>query len=107
MRAAKLWKRGMTTLAEDTTYISMPTSYGTPQALRCGDTWIPLLPIRRVGGIRNLIPNMVFRFLKHDQTRIERLGDGIAYARLPEFDWSNYENVSQEGWAIASRGIAF
>lgn len=103
VRKAKLWKSGMKSLA-DTNYISMPTSYGTPQALRCGDTWIPLQPINSAGGTRNLIRNLVSRFLKHDHTHIERLGDGIAYARLPEFNWSNYENVSHDTWAHRQPG---
>jgi Peptidase family S41 len=103
VRTAKLWKSGMTRFA-DTSYISMPSSYGTPEALRCGDTWIPLQPITRAGGMPRLIPNLVARFLKHDRTQIERLGDGIAYARLPDFNWSNYENVSREGWAHRQPG---
>ena len=103
VRTAKLWKSGASGFA-DTNYISMPTSFGTPQAVRCGNTWIPLQPTPRMSGRRGLIPNLLSRFLKYDRPRVERLGEGVVYARLRSFDWSNYKDVSREGWAQRQPG---
>ena len=103
VRTAKLWKSGTNSFT-DTNYISMPTSYGTPRAVRCGNAWIPLQPVRRKSGLRYLIPDLASRFLKHDRTRVERLGEGVVYARLPEFSWSNYKDVPREGWAQRQPG---
>jgi hypothetical protein len=100
VRTAKRWEPGDPSFT-DTHYISMPTSRGTPQAIRCGAAWIPL---QTTGGIRNLIHNLLRLAPNHDPTRIERLGDGIVYARLPTFDASNYEQISRQGWAERQPG---
>src|ERR1700690_2138279 len=44
VRPVKLWKTGTDTFANPN-YISMPTSHGTPQMVRCAGAWIPLLPV--------------------------------------------------------------
>ncbi len=100
VRAVKLWKTGTNTFA-NANYISMPTSHGTPQTVRCGGAWIPLLPVgNRTGrGLSLMLNELWEEIVSHDQPRIERLGEGIAYARLPTFGPWNYEHVSQQSWA--------
>jgi len=77
----------------------MPTSYGAPQAVHCGSTWIPHHPIdaRHETGW-SLIPQQLWTHSRPDPVRIERLNGGIIYARLPSFYWQNYEQVSRQGW---------
>jgi hypothetical protein len=98
-RGAKLWKSGSKSFA-DTSYISMPSSYGAPQSVRCGGAWIPLHPIASPGGAGwSPVLRAMWAELHRDPTRIERFGEGVAYARLPTFSWKNYEQVSRAGWA--------
>lgn len=98
-RSAKLWNAGANTFAV-ANYIAMPASHGTPQAVRCGGTWIPLLPVgNRTGSLSLQLNKLWEEAVSHDQPRIERLGEGIAYARLPTFAWQNYEQVSRQNWA--------
>jgi hypothetical protein len=93
VRIARQWKTGATFTA--TSYISMPTSYGTPQALHCGDAWIPLQPIGdRRGGTVSFLNALWEETTTPDSARVERLGDGIVYARLPYFVESNYQRQS-------------
>jgi hypothetical protein len=91
VRAAKLWTSGASSLT-GTHYVAMPSSYGSPEAVQCGNVWIPLTPTTT-----SRMP-LLLRWLrgrrKADPPRIERLGGGVVYARLPEFNRSNYKNVS-------------
>jgi len=65
---------------------AMPISYGIPQGVRCDGAWIPLRPIgNRTGGL-SLILRGLWGSLKHDRKRVERLGEGIIYARLSNYD---------------------
>jgi hypothetical protein len=99
VRNARQWTTGSSTFA-DTHYISMPASFGIPQAIRCGDAWIPLQPIGgRKGGILSLL-NMLWEetMSRGDQAHIDELGDGIVYARLPTFVDSNYQRKPSQGW---------
>lgn len=104
VRTAKLWRSGVKNLA-DTNYISMPTSYGTPQAVNCGGVWIGLQQVENhaVGGLF-LMLHRLERLVKPDRPRIERIGVGIVYARLPVFNSSNYEYLSRVGWAKRQSG---
>ena len=99
VRKAKLWTIDATNLTS-ANYISMPSSYGTPQAVRCGSTWIALHRIgNQTRGVWSLMLNEMRLSSRQDRTHIERLADGIVYARLPTFISSNYENESRKGWA--------
>ena len=99
VRSAKLWisNAGQIDAAH---YVAMPASYGAPQAVRCGGAWIPLQSIGSQGSFRRFLGEVS----SDNKTRIERLGDGIVYARLPTFDWSNYANLSRAGWATHQPG---
>jgi hypothetical protein len=99
VRSAKLWtsKSGQIDAAQ---YVAMPVSHGSAQAVRCGVAWISLQPIGSEGSLARLFAS----FSADNKTRIERLGDGIVYARLPTFHWSNYENLSRAGWATHQSG---
>jgi hypothetical protein len=98
VRTAKLWKTGEPGFA-GTRYISMPTSYGVPQALCCGDAWIPLHPIgERRSGPSATLHELWAETFSRDHARFERLGDGIVYVRLPTFIASNYDPTPPEGW---------
>lgn len=90
VRAAKFWTPGASSLT-DTHYLAMPSSYGSPKAVQCGNGWIPLTP---AGNRMPFLLKLLQQGRKHDPPRIERLGGGIVYARLPDFDSSNYEHVS-------------
>jgi hypothetical protein len=95
VRAAKLWTSRANAFT-DADYIAMPSSYGTPQAVHCGGDWISLQPIESSGtsGIVRLLRDA----LRPPRPRIERLGDGIVYVRLPTFDAENYAGVSRTSW---------
>jgi hypothetical protein len=98
VRSAKLWRTGERGFA-GTHYISMPSSYGVPEAVRCGDAWIPLHPI----GERKVGPSAMLHALwaetfSRDHAHFERLGDGIVYVRLPTFVAANYDPAPPEGW---------
>jgi len=100
VRDAKLW----TSVADHFTsaeYIAMPNSYGIPQAVRCGDAWIPLDPIE---GGPSVLWNMLREALRLDRPRMVRLGDGIVYARLPTFDAQNYEKMETSHWPHRQAG---
>jgi hypothetical protein len=99
VRTAKLWKSGSKRFA-DASYISMPSSYGAPQSVRCDGAWIPLHPIASPGGAGwSSVLRAMWRELRRERVHIERLGDDVAYARLPTFSWQDYEQVSRAGWA--------
>jgi hypothetical protein len=100
VRTAKQWTTNSSVLA-DTHYIAMPTSYGAPQAVHCGSDWIPLQPI---GRPPNPISNLKLLLSLDNHTRIERLGDGVVYARLPTFVWSNYDNIARGNWPTRQPG---
>jgi hypothetical protein len=99
VRTAKQWKTGDTRVAP-ASYISMPVSYGDPQAVQCGNTWISLHPIGvRTGSGQSLFSRLLWNRPRHDPVRIERLTEGIVYARLRSFYWQNYDGASRQGWA--------
>jgi hypothetical protein len=99
IRTARQWMTGAPTFV-DTHYISMPTSYGTPQALRCGDAWVPLQPIGgRRGGVVSLLNELWEETVSRgDPAHVDQLGDGIVYARLPTFVESSYRQRTAQGW---------
>jgi hypothetical protein len=98
VRTAKLWTSGAENFT-DAHYISMPGSYGTPQAVRCGEDWIPLQPIGdRPGNLTSMLSELWAETLGRDQARGERLGNGVVYARLPTFEGRNYSQVPSGGW---------
>ena len=96
VRSAKLWRGNQEVSFGH--YIALPASFGVPNAVRCGSVWIPLQPI----GVRSrhLLPQVLreMTLRKQDKPRIERLGPGVVYARLPSFSWSNYDKISRSDW---------
>ncbi len=99
VRSAKMWITGAINL-RDTAYISMPHSYGKPQAVECGGRWISLQPVgaRPRHGWLSRLGTLMWSH-KQDAPRIERIALGIVYARLPQFSGDYYEGVSDAGWA--------
>ena len=95
IRSVKQWTSVAASL-EIAHYVTMPRSYGVPQAVRCGTAWISL---QRVGNRTSGIVRLLRRLSKEDQPRIERLGGGVIYARLPTFTSNNYEHLSKRRWA--------
>lgn len=98
VRSAKLWATSMISLTP-VSYIAMPGSYGTPEAVLCGGNWIPLLPIRNrgMGRARVLLRGIQAQF-RPNLPRLQRLGNGVVYVRLPTFDEANYRNLHREEW---------
>ena len=104
VRTAKLWTTGETSFA-NASYISVPRSYGVPQAVQCGAGWIALQPVgERRGRLSLMLQELWTETLDHDRPRIERIGDGVVYVRLPTFDSSHYDGVSHDGWAQREPG---
>ena len=98
VRTAKLWTSDAENFT-DAHYISMPRSYRTPQAVRCGEDWIPLQPIGdRPGNLTSMLSELWAKTLGRDQARVERLGNGVVYVRLPTFEERNYSHVPSGGW---------
>ena len=99
VRNAKRWTSGATSFV-NASYISVPSSYGVPHAVRCGEDWIALQP---VGERRNNLPSILRELwretLARDRPRIERIGRGVAYVRLPTFDSRHYTGISRESLA--------
>lgn len=61
-------------------------------------------PWERSGAGFSMLRELWVNTLDHDWPKIERIGDGVVYARLPTFDSSHYEGVSREGWAQREPG---
>ena len=98
VRTAKLWTSGAEGFT-DAHYVSMPSSYGTPQAVRCGEDWIPLQPIgNRPRNLTSKLSELWAATLGHDRARVEQLGNGVVYVRLPTFEEPNYSQVPSGGW---------
>jgi len=96
VRTAKLWRTGAAEFA-GTAYLSMPSSTGTPDAVHCGDAWIPLQPAGEPP--RDVLWSALLdELFRRDQVRMQRLGEGIVYARLPTFEPPYYEHASRAGW---------
>jgi hypothetical protein len=99
VRTAKLWMSGATSFS-NASYISFPSSYGVPQTVRCGAGWIALQPAGdRQGELSSRLRQLWTETIAHDRPRIERIGHGVVYARLPTFDSAHYEGASRESWA--------
>ena len=96
VRAAKLWRTGTNGFA-DTAYLSTPAPVGQPEAVHCGTSWIPLRPAGEPPR-DGMLPALLDELFRRDRVRMERLGNGIVYARLPTFDPPYYEGVSRNGW---------
>jgi C-terminal processing protease CtpA/Prc len=99
VRRAKLWMSGAKFFT-DASYISVPSSRGVPQSVRCGGDWIAL----QVAGERQDKRWSTLRKVWREtfgrvRPKVERIGDGVVYARLPEFDSPHYGGISREGWA--------
>jgi hypothetical protein len=94
VKIAREWHDGESTLAR-VAYISMPLSRGTPQAVHCSAQWIS---VSKIGTKSSALPLLRRRLGSSDHTRIEKLGDGIVYVRLPTLVAANYENISRANW---------
>ena len=102
VRAAKSWTSGEKSLAV-AYYISMPGSNGIPEAIRCGSEWIALRPAGKGGGFWDMALRRVSWLLTTERARVERLGDGIVYARLPLMLPKNYDGLDQKSWPKRER----
>jgi len=98
VRKAELWNASTDGL-RDANYIAMPSSFGSPQAVLCGSTWIRLEPVgnRKGRGLRFKLRAFWSAF-SPPRPVIQRLGEGVIYVRLPTFTWRNYHNISETGW---------
>lgn len=97
VRTAKLWTRGAQFFA-DASYIAVPTSDGIPQTVRCGQDWIALRPMGERGQLPSIVRELWSVTVGRSRPTIERIGDGIVYARLPTFDSAHYGGISRTGW---------
>ena len=98
IRKAKLWRLGADEFL-DADYITMPSSFGPPQAVLCSGTRIRLEPVGgRSGGGLSFALSALWSALRPKRPVIRRLGEGVVYVRLPTFNWRNYHNVSETGW---------
>lgn len=98
VRTALLWRAQRASI-EKTRYLAMPQSYGLPQAVACGGTWITLQPVG--DEARGAIPQSLkapLRYLYLDRPHIQRLGKGVVYARLPTFNEANYASLQSDRW---------
>jgi Peptidase family S41 len=99
VRTAKLWTSGAKFFT-DASYIAIPTSDGVPQAVRCGGDWITVQLVGERQGKRSSMPKELWtETLGRVRPNVERIGDGVVYARLPKFDSAHYDGVSRKGWA--------
>jgi hypothetical protein len=93
VRKAQLWTSETKSFA-DASYIAVPTSYGIPQAVLCGQEWIGAQPVGgRRGKLSSIFNEEWTETFGRVRPSIERIGDGVVYARLPTFDSANYEGV--------------
>lgn len=104
VRTAQMWTAGAKSFAA-ASYISAPRSYGALQAIHCGADWIAVEPagVAREGRA-SLAGQLWAAFRGGDHPKIERLRDGVVYARLPTFDASHYERVSGTAWPKRDAG---
>jgi len=100
VRAAQLWMSGATSFVS-ASYIATPTSYGVPQSVHCGGDWITVQPVGEQRGKRwsSKLKVLWTETIGRVRPGVERIGDGIVYARLPTFDSAHYDGVSRQGWA--------
>jgi C-terminal processing protease CtpA/Prc len=99
VRTAKLWTSGAKFFT-DTSYIAVPISYGVPQAVRCDGNWVAVQVVSgRQGKSLPMLRELWRQTMGRVRPSVQRNGDGVVYARLPEFDSAHYEGVSPEGWA--------
>jgi hypothetical protein len=103
VRAARLWRAGAAGFAE-THYVAMPRSRGAPQAVLCGGAWIGLERVgERRSGAAAVLRELWAETMGRDRAHFERLGDGVAYVRLPTFVARNYETPAG-GWPRREAG---
>lgn len=100
VRTAQLWRSGATSFVS-ASYIAAPTSYGVLQAVHCGGNWIAVQPVGEQRGKRcsSKLKVLWTETIGRVRPGVERIGDGIVYARLPTFDSAHYDGVSRQGWA--------
>jgi len=80
--------------------LSWPKFYGVPQAVLCGQDWIAVQPVGdRRGGLSARLRELTNIAFGHARPTIERIGDGVVYARLPTFSSANYRDISHNSWA--------
>jgi hypothetical protein len=105
VRAAKQWNVGEYSFTESH-YLSMPSSYGLPEAARCGTSWIDLNPVGtpKAKGIAWWFDFQSQTSKADEHPRFERLANGVVYVRLPTFASSNYESVSEREWLKPQAG---
>ena len=104
VRTALLWTARESSI-KNTNYLALPQSYGVPQAVACGGTWIALQPIgNEAHGAIPRILKAPFRYLQSERPHTQRLGGGVVYARLPTFNEANYANLRSDHWVRRQPG---
>ena len=100
VRTAQRWTSGAKSFT-DASYVSIPASYGIPQAVRCGGDWIPvqLVGERRDKQLTSMLKRLWMETLGRTRPSVQRIGDGVVYARLPSFNPDHYDGVSRKDWA--------
>ena len=101
VRSAKLWTRQAQSF-QDVSYIAVPSSYGVPQTVRCQprlDCVVQPVGERR-GELSSILRELGRKVFGDTRPTIERIGDGVVYARLPTFYSANYNGISRSGWAL-------
>lgn len=100
VRTAKQWTSGAKVFM-DASYISVPSSRGVPRAVRCGGDWIAVQVVSgRQGKSLPMLRELWKQTMGRVRPTVQRIGDGVVYARLPNFDSAHYDGVSRQGWAI-------
>jgi hypothetical protein len=103
IRKAKLWRLGADEFL-NANYITMPSSFGPPQAALCRGARIRLEPVGSRGGGLSFALSTLWSALRPKRPAIRRLGEGAVYVRLPTFNWRNYHNFSETGWPSRQPG---
>jgi hypothetical protein len=88
VRHATMWRPGMTH-PQSAFYVSAPTSLGTLDGIDCVEQRIRLEP----AGKPTHIWTILLAEMRGDRPRVERIGTGVVYARLPTMNPTNYQNL--------------
>lgn len=98
VRSAKVWRPGTQTL-DDGRYVVLPSSAGRLESVQCGDKSIPLLSVSRpASGLWTMATTQAAAWLAGDTARVERLDDGVVYARVPTLSHGNYAGLVSDDW---------
>lgn len=98
VRSAKVWRPGTQTLAAGR-YVVLPSSAGRLESVQCGDKSIPLVSVSRpTSGLWTMATSQAAAWLAGDAAGVERLDDGVVYARVPTLSHGNYTGLASNDW---------